>query len=34
MKDLKEIILNILVVLAGIYAIYIVYMALTKWGNL
>ena len=33
MKDLKEIMLNILVVLAGLYAIYIVYMAIIKWGN-
>jgi len=33
MKEFKEIMLNILVVLAGLYAIYIVYMAIIKWGN-
>jgi hypothetical protein len=34
MKDLKELILNVLVFLAGIYAVYIAYMAISKWGEL
>jgi hypothetical protein len=34
MNDLKELILNTLVFLAGLYAFIVVYQAIIKWGNL
>jgi hypothetical protein len=34
MKDLKELMLNTLVFLAGIYAVYVAYMAISKWAEL
>ena len=34
MKELKELILNTLEFLAGIYAFMVVYQAVIKWGNI
>jgi hypothetical protein len=34
MKELKELILNVLVFLSGIYAVYIFYQAVILWGKL
>jgi hypothetical protein len=34
MKELKEIILSVLVFLSGIYAVYVAFIAITKWAEL
>jgi hypothetical protein len=34
MKELKETILSVLVFLSGIYAVYVAYMAISKWAEL
>jgi len=34
MKELKELILNVLVFLSGIYAVYVSFIAITKWADL
>jgi len=34
MKELKETILSVLVFISGVYAVYVVFTAITKWGNL
>jgi hypothetical protein len=34
MKELKETILSVLVFLSGIYAVYVSFIAITKWADL